>query len=86
MLPLTARQFAFYVREPYAPPGRSIRVRSAVLTHEDELAIECRTEDASVFLDGSHWRTPVPFGQTVRFSLHPQPLHLIRGRSASGAA
>lgn len=80
ILPITAKQFAFLVREPYAPPGMGVRVRSAVLAKEEVLALECRTLDASIFLDGSHRRHPVHFGERVGFSLHPQPLRLVRSR------
>lgn len=78
ILPLTATQFAFLVREPCAPPGNAVRVRSAVLAREDEVIIESRIKDASVFLDGSRWKFPVPYGERVRFGLHPQPLRLVR--------
>jgi NAD+ kinase len=81
-LPLTAKQFAFLVREPYAPPGMGVRVRSAVLAREETLTIECRMADASIFLDGSHRRYPVPFGQKVSFTLHQQPLQLLRAPHA----
>jgi NAD+ kinase len=79
-LPLTAKQFAFLVREPYAPPGSSVRFRTAVLGGEQALEIECRTDKASVFLDGSHRRYAVAYGETVSFGLHSQPLRLIRSK------
>ena len=78
ILPLVARQFAFLVREPYAPPGASVRFRSAVLSEHQSLKIECRTFDASVFVDGTHQRHPVAFGDCLEVSLHPQPLCLVR--------
>lgn len=78
ILPLAARQFAFVAREPYSPPGRAVRLKSAVLMQEDQLEIECRIHDASIFIDGSHRVFPVPFGETVGISLHDKPLHLIR--------
>lgn len=78
VLPLVARQFAFHVREPYAPPGSSVRFRSAVLSGDQKLGIECRTLDASVFVDGSHRRFPVAFGECVQVTLHTQPLRLVR--------
>lgn len=78
ILPLAARQFAFQVREPYAPPGAAVRYKSAVLQHDDELSIENRSQQASVFLDGSHRRYSVPFGETLHLSLHDFPLRLIR--------
>lgn len=77
-LPLSSQQFAFVVREPYAPPGSSVRFKRAVLARGEELAIESRTGGVSVFLDGSHQRYSVEFGETVRFGLHDQPLRLIR--------
>ena len=79
-LPLTAKQFAFLIREPYAPPGSSVRFRSAVLTEKQNFSIENRTREASVFLDGSHRRYSVNFGQRIDIGLHPQPLRMIRGK------
>ena len=78
ILPLTARQFAFYVREPYSPPGETLRLRSAVLVKENCLRIECRIHGASVFIDGSHRVHTVPFGETVAFTLDKRPLYLVR--------
>ena len=77
ILPLAAKQFAFQVREPYAPPGAAVRYKSAVL-QDDELMIENRSQQASVFLDGSHRRYTVPFGETLTIGLHERPLRLIR--------
>jgi NAD+ kinase len=80
ILPLSAKQLAFVVREPYSPPGAAVRFKSAVLVKEERLGIECRMDDASVFLDGSHRRHRVPFGETVWFRLGPRPLRLVRQR------
>lgn len=79
ILPLTARQFAFMVREPYSPPGEAVRFKSAVLVKDNALTLECRIHEASVFIDGSHQVLPVPFGETVTFTLHDEPLRLVRG-------
>lgn len=81
VLHIGAQLFAFQVREPYAPPGSAVRVKSAVLSGEDPLVIECRINAASVFLDGSHRRYPVPFGRKVSIGLHPIPLSLLADRS-----
>lgn len=78
VLPLNAQQFAFLVREPYSPPGKGVFLRSAVLARSEELHIESRTTETSVFLDGSHRIYEVPYGHTVTFRLHPQPLALVR--------
>ena len=76
-IPVTDRRFAYVVREPYAPPGSSVRHRGGVLEHDETLAIECRVAPASVFLDGSHRRFSVPFGQNVTCRLHDRPLQLV---------
>ncbi len=87
VLPLTARQFAFLVREPYCPPGReAVRLRSAVLDHRQTLRLECRVNDASVFLDGSHRQYGIAYGEVVSFRLHPEPLRLIRPASERAEA
>jgi len=78
VLPLTAQQFAFLVREPYSPPGKGVFLRSAVLARSEELHVQSRTPETSVFLDGSHRQYEVPYGHTVVFRLHPQPLSLVR--------
>lgn len=83
-LPLTARAFAYIVREPYAPLGSSVRLEGGVLKRGERLLVECRIAEASIFLDGSHRRYSVPFGETVAFSLHEQPLRLVRGPSDGG--
>lgn len=78
ILPIAARQFAFLVREPYAPPGASVRYRSAVLDADQRLVLECRTLEASVFVDGTHRRHPLSFGERLEVGLHPTPLRLVR--------
>ncbi len=78
-LPLVSKQFALRVREPYAPPGESVRLACAVLDQHHRLSIQSRMFHASIFLDGSHQRYSVPFGETVSFSLHARPLSLFRG-------
>ncbi len=77
ILPLGAKQFALQVREPYAPPGAAVRYKSAVLQNE-ELTIENRSQQASVYLDGSHRRYPIPFGEKLVIGLHERPLRLVR--------
>lgn len=78
MLSLTARQFAFVVREPYAPPGTGVQLTNGVLEHDQRLTIECRIPSASVYLDGHHRRYAIPFGDMVSFALHAEPLRLAR--------
>jgi NAD+ kinase len=77
-LGLDERRFAFVIREPYAPPGSSVRIRGGILEPGEVLRFESRVEAASVFLDGSHRRYPVPFGTRVSFSLHEHPLRIVR--------
>jgi NAD+ kinase len=77
-LSLTAMQFAFVVREPYAPPGAGVQLTSGVLERHPKLTLECRIPAASVYLDGHHRRYAIPFGDMVTFSLHAKPLRLVR--------
>jgi NAD+ kinase len=83
-LSLTAKQFAFVVREPYAPPGEGVQMLSGVLERDQQLKVECRSAKASVYLDGHHRRYSVPFGEIVTLSLHIKPLYLVRLRSPLG--
>lgn len=76
-LGLSARRFGFVVREPYAPPGSTVRFTSGVLEENAQLVIESKVAPASVFIDGSHRRYPVGFGDRVSFALHRQPLMLV---------
>lgn len=79
-MPLEAKKFAYIIREPYAPPGSSVRLQGGELGESQKLAFESRVDTASVYLDGSHRRYTVPFGTVVTFSLHKQPLLLVRPR------
>jgi NAD+ kinase len=80
-LSLTARQLAFVVREPYAPPGTGVIMTSGVLERRETLLVESRTDAASIYLDGHHRKYSVPFGEAVSFSLHPKPLRLVRRKT-----
>lgn len=77
-MPLTDSRFAFVVREPYAPPGGSVRVKGGVIEADQRLRIQCHTREAGIYLDGSYRRYGVPFGESVTFSLHDRPLYLVR--------
>jgi NAD+ kinase len=77
-LSLTAKQFAYVIREPYAPPGAGVQITNGVLDRSEKLVIECRIPSASVFLDGHHRRYSVPYGEKVTFALSSRPLHLVR--------
>jgi NAD+ kinase len=77
-LPLAAHAFAFTVREPYAPPGATVRFRGGALPQGSKLEIEVLSTPTSVFIDGSHRRYELSFGARVAFSLHPHPLRLVR--------
>ena len=77
-LPIAARQFAFLVREPYTPPGSAVTLRSAVMEKAQTIAIENRGIEASIFLDGSHRRYSVKYGEQVRIGLHEKPLFIFR--------
>lgn len=78
---LTARSFAFIVREPYAPPGSALQLTGEMLESDEVLAIESRVSAASLFIDGSYRRHPVHYGDVISFSLHPSPLLLVRPRA-----
>lgn len=81
-LSLTAKAFAYIVREPYAPPGSAVRFLGEVLEPDQDLTIESRITSSSIFLDGSHRRYRVRYGERVSFSLHPQPLLLFRPKKS----
>jgi NAD+ kinase len=81
-LSLTAKQFAFAVREPYAPPGTGLQMTMGVLEPGERLVIECMTPAASIYLDGHHRRYSVPFGENTTFSLTAKPLKLVRLKTA----
>jgi NAD+ kinase len=80
---LTARSFAFIVREPYSAPGSSLQLTGEMLESDEKLVIESRVNTASLFIDGSYQRHPVHYGDVVTFSLHPTPLQLVRPRPRS---
>ena len=76
-LELTDRRFAYVVREPYAAPGSTVRFAGGILGPDEQLIIESKVADASVFIDGSHSRYKVGFGERVSFARHRSPLMLV---------
>jgi NAD+ kinase len=84
-MPLDADRFAFRVREPYAPPGSSVRIPGGVLEHQQSLVIECRLPQAGLYLDGSHRTYRVQYGERTTVRLHPNPLLLVRPIERSSA-
>ena len=76
-LKLTDSGFAYVVREPYAPPGSQVAYTGGSLDAKGVLALECRSQSAYVYVDGSHRRYQVPFATKVSFSLSPHPLQLV---------
>ncbi|MEE2904619.1 MAG: NAD(+)/NADH kinase [Myxococcota bacterium] len=76
-LPLTDTRFEYIVREPYAPPGSTVELTGGILDAKERLAVECRSQSASIYIDGSHRSYKVPFGTKVSFTLTNRPLRLV---------
>jgi hypothetical protein len=77
---MTARRFQYRVREPYAPPGKTVELVGGFLERGRRLTMSCQVRDAAVFLDGSHVKVPVGMGDVVEVTGHPSALRLVRPR------
>ena len=76
--PLTARRFQFRVREPYAPPGHSLKIIQGFIKPPAPLEFENFMREGALYLDGNHIRVRVGMGDKISITAHPEPLMVYR--------
>ena len=85
VLPLGSRQLQMVVREPYTPPGRSLKFVRLVVRTGESLSAQSKMDDAALFLDGPYKKNEIFLGDVVEFRASNEPLSVlgldVKGRS-----
>lgn len=77
VLPLTAQELQFVVREPFMGDGRRYRLTQQVLGPRHEVVVVSKMHAARVYLDGPYRAIDVRLGDEVRFSRSSESLRLL---------
>ncbi len=84
VLPLGSRALQLVVREPYTPSHKPYRLVQRILRYGEEVLVESKMDNASVFFDGAYRQVPVRLGDHVSFAASDEPL-VVLGLSRSRA-
>ncbi len=90
VLPLSASELQFVVREPYTPPGQRYAMTRGLVARGESLSITSKMAEARIYLDGPRLVRMVEMGARVTLSASKEPLTIlgmssraIRSRPAS---
>lgn len=76
-LHIGSSDFQYVVREPYAPPGKAVRLKKGVLKARQKVEIYSMMDDAAIFVDGPHRVRKVRRGARVVIENAKKPLIAI---------
>lgn len=76
VLPLGSQDLQFVVREPFLFAG-PLRFSRLLVPAGSRLEVCSKMREAKVFLDGPHNVVDVGLGDRLKFSLSPEPLHVL---------
>jgi NAD+ kinase len=65
VLPITSRQFQYYVREPCIRPGAKKQLQKGLLMEGDEIKFVSQMRQGTIFIDGQHIEYPFTIGDEV---------------------
>lgn len=88
ILPLSARELQFVVREPYAPLGERFRLAKGLIADGRALVLRSKMRHAKIFLDGHSAEWDVTLGDVVEMVRSDEPLTVLglkRRRRANAA-
>ena len=77
ILPLGSSDFQFVVREPYAPPGKSVLMKKGVVNSKQRLEIFSMMDDAMLFVDGPHRARKIRRGARIVIENAKKPITAI---------
>jgi NAD+ kinase len=85
VLPLGSKRLQLVVREPYTARGHPLRYARIHVPFGESVRVQCKMDDAALFLDGPYRRIPVCLGDMVVFQASEEPLTVLgldHGRGA----
>ena len=77
VLRLGSKQLQMVVREPYTPPGKSLKLSRIAVRQGESLSVQSKMDDAALFLDGPFKKNEVFLGDTVTFRASDEPLTVL---------
>ncbi len=76
VLPLSSDKLQLVVREPYSPYGK-FKLLKLLAGKTQEIRVQSKMDDASIFLDGPHRIVSVRLGDVVSFGVSDEPLSVL---------
>jgi NAD+ kinase len=76
VLPLSSDKLQLVVREPYAPYGK-FKLLKLIAGKTQEISVQSKMDDASIFLDGPHRIVSVRLGDVVSFGVSDESLNVL---------
>lgn len=76
VLPLSSSLLQLVVREPYAPYGK-FKLLKFVVGPANEVVVQSKMDDATLYLDGPHRTVSVRLGDVVSFGVSDEPLSVL---------
>lgn len=77
VLPLGSKRLQLVVREPYTPPGRSLKLTRLHVRPGESVRVQSKMDDAALFLDGPYKRIEIFLGDMVTFRVSDEPLTVL---------
>lgn len=72
------KKMQYMPRELYAMLGRKYQLTGGLLSGRQRIRVVSLMREGMVCIDGAHHHFPFPFGSTLKISLSPHPLRMIR--------
>jgi len=67
----------YLVREPFAMPGKKLRLTGGILPKGKKLVLTPTMRQAAIFIDGNHIEIPIPYGEKVEITSNWKPLKMV---------
>ncbi len=77
VLPLRSGKLELVVREPYLPPGKRYRIRTATFGSDARVRVRSKMSRARVYLDGPDESYAVRLGEVAEFGASPESLVVL---------
>jgi NAD+ kinase len=77
VLPLASKKIQFVVREPYAPLGDKLKLRTGLVEEDGRLVLRNKMQDARIFVDGHHTVFEATIGDVLVMRRSDEPLTVL---------
>ena len=78
LLKSTDKRFQYKPRELYAVNNKKYALTGAIVSNKARLDVVSLMTEGIIYVDGSHYRVPFPFGERASISKSAEPLRMIK--------